>query len=381
MNLLHGIALFTLISLMTSVDGQTMLIRNQTFALKWQCNIPVLESPYGVIGGISLVMCAARCLGNGTQCVSFIWDKSVPANVACGLHKISPASPCPTANVSETFSLYEKVDANTILGISTTTTAETTTQSVPTTTLTTTQSVPTTTLTTTQSVPTTTVNSCQNSGTWTGAVCLCPIGCRGTFCENCYTDCSEGWSDGLTGTAVVSYIQPLSSPTAFQVLCNFDNRVTYVQYRRYGNVSFNRDWQSYVDGFGDLEGDFWLGNKYIHLITDQKSYTCGVRLYDDTDIWQFDSYSDFKVDSESNLFRITYTPYSFDWGMSPSDSTKDSRNQPFSTHDRDSTGCATIEQAGWWYNTGCTNGANVNGVLPFDWSSITGVTMTGLGLY
>lgn len=136
-----------------------------------------------------------------------------------------------------------------------------------------------------------------------------------------------------------------------------------------------------MDGFGDLLGDFWLGNKYIHLITNQKSYTCGVRLFDDTLTWRFDGYSKFVVADEVNNFKVTYNPMIVNFGMSPTDSTMVSDDQPFSTHDRDLTGCATSEKAGWWYNTGCTTGANANGMVPFDWSTFTGVTKTGMGLY
>ena len=30
---------------------------------------------------------------------------------------------------------------------------------------------------------------------------------------------------------------------------------------------FNRDWNSYSEGFGDASGNFWIGNKHLHLMT------------------------------------------------------------------------------------------------------------------
>ena len=38
------------------------------------------------------------------------------------------------------------------------------------------------------------------------------------------------------------------------------------QRRQDGKVNFNRKWTEYRDGFGDLNGEFWLGNDHIHDI-------------------------------------------------------------------------------------------------------------------
>jgi len=34
------------------------------------------------------------------------------------------------------------------------------------------------------------------------------------------------------------------------------------------NQFFNRDWNSYREGFGDASGNFWIGNKHIHQMTE-----------------------------------------------------------------------------------------------------------------
>ena len=42
-----------------------------------------------------------------------------------------------------------------------------------------------------------------------------------------------------------------------------------VAQRRYdGSVNFNRSWADYKDGFGSMDGEFWLGNEILHKLTD-----------------------------------------------------------------------------------------------------------------
>jgi len=34
-----------------------------------------------------------------------------------------------------------------------------------------------------------------------------------------------------------------------------------------GGQFFNRNWSSYRDGFGDVSGNYWIGNEHLHQIT------------------------------------------------------------------------------------------------------------------
>ena len=44
-----------------------------------------------------------------------------------------------------------------------------------------------------------------------------------------------------------------------------------VQKRFNGSVDFNRDWKSYKDGFGNANGEYWIGNEFIHQFTHHDS--------------------------------------------------------------------------------------------------------------
>ncbi|XP_035687344.1 fibrinogen-like protein 1 [Branchiostoma floridae] len=54
---------------------------------------------------------------------------------------------------------------------------------------------------------------------------------------------------------------------------------TVIQRRQDGSVDFyNRTWEDYSRGFGNLTGEFWLGNDNIHLLTSQGRYKLDVDL-------------------------------------------------------------------------------------------------------
>ena len=45
---------------------------------------------------------------------------------------------------------------------------------------------------------------------------------------------------------------------------------TVIQRRKDGSVDFKkRDWVEYEDGFGDLNGEFWIGLRSMHCLTSQ----------------------------------------------------------------------------------------------------------------
>ena len=133
-----------------------------------------------------------------------------------------------------------------------------------------------------------------------------------------------------------------------------------IQRRSTGNVDFHRNWVDYRNGFGHLDGDFWLGNDNIHAITLDGTYELRVDLrYKGKSA--FARYSKFSISNELSKFTLRVGKYSGTAG----NSLHYHNNCPFSTIDRDNdlgkSNCSESQRGGWWFNK-CDN-ANLNG----DW--------------
>ena len=132
------------------------------------------------------------------------------------------------------------------------------------------------------------------------------------------------------------------------------------QRRRNGQENFNRNWEEYKNGFGNLKWEFWLGNEKIHCLT---FATCRAELRidvgDDTGRKAHAIYDYFALESERTKYKLrlgAYTGTASD-GMRACSPRGNLVGMPFSTPDRDndksSGNCAEDYSAGWWYNQ-CT---------------------------
>ena len=97
-----------------------------------------------------------------------------------------------------------------------------------------------------------------------------------------------------------------------QVLCDMTTDGggwTVFQRRLDGSVDFYLDWESYKNGFGDLNGEFWLGNEDLHRLTASDDVTLRVDLEDfDGDI-RYAEYATFKVAEEEDKYRLLIEGY------------------------------------------------------------------------
>lgn len=122
-------------------------------------------------------------------------------------------------------------------------------------------------------------------------------------------------------------------------------------------TTWSNPWQSYKHGFGDLQGNHWLGNEYMHLLTNQNAFSVRFVITDSQGQTKYAEYQSFKVDDEDSGYALRLGNYTGDAGDSLTTigewGTHD--NMRFSTKDKDndrraSTNCALDNGGGWWYD-------------------------------
>nr|XP_022340182.1 ryncolin-1-like [Crassostrea virginica] len=72
---------------------------------------------------------------------------------------------------------------------------------------------------------------------------------------------------------------------------------TVIQRRLDGFVGFYRKWESYKEGFGEAEGEYWLGNEALHLLTSGTKQELRVDLQKFSGKKAYAKYSIFSVGS------------------------------------------------------------------------------------
>ncbi|KPP69598.1 hypothetical protein Z043_111638 [Scleropages formosus] len=113
-------------------------------------------------------------------------------------------------------------------------------------------------------------------------------------------------------------------------------------------------------GFGNIDGEYWLGLENIYWMTNQGNYKLLVTMEDWSGRKVFAEYASFRLESEAEFYKLRVGRYHGNAG----DSLTWHNGKQFTTLDRDHdvyTGnCAHYQKGGWWYNA-CAH-SNLNGV-------------------
>uniref|UniRef100_A0A8C2Z3J5 Angiopoietin-like 1b n=1 Tax=Cyclopterus lumpus TaxID=8103 RepID=A0A8C2Z3J5_CYCLU len=184
--------------------------------------------------------------------------------------------------------------------------------------------------------------------------CSCPSGP--------FRDCLAAQEAGHS-TSGMYLIRPDEAERPVQAWCEQDidnGGWTVIQSRRDGSVNFFRNWDSYKSGFGNIDGEYWLGLEGIYNLGRQEVYKLLVEMEDWMNKKVYAQYSSFHLEPESVGYRLRLGTYQGNAG----DSLSSHNGKQFTTLDRDkdafSGNCAHFHKGGWWYNA-CGQ-ANLNGV-------------------
>ena len=126
-----------------------------------------------------------------------------------------------------------------------------------------------------------------------------------------YKNCAEIYQFGIKINGVYK-INP-DGLGEFEVYCDQKTAGggwTVFQKRQDGSVDFYRPWVDYKRGFGNLNGEFWLGLDKINRLTVSGSYKLRVDLEDVPGKTAFAEYSSFAVTSERTKYRLSLGSYS-----------------------------------------------------------------------
>ena len=123
-----------------------------------------------------------------------------------------------------------------------------------------------------------------------------------------------------------------------------------------GSTSFTKRWLTYKQGFGDLNGDFWLGfEKIRRFMTVQNKLRIDLVAYEN--IKGHGNYNNFHIGDESTYYMLNVSDFTGNISDQLNGVDQDYRSSgvPFSTydkdHDNDVRNCAQEhKKVGYWYN-------------------------------
>ena len=96
-----------------------------------------------------------------------------------------------------------------------------------------------------------------------------------------------------------------------------------------------RGWSEYEGGFGDLDGNLWLGLSKIYRYTATNPVELHIYLESFSGTWAYATFAEFTISDSTDNYRLSVTGYS---GTAGAYSLIYHNGRPFSTYDRDNDG-------------------------------------------
>lgn len=127
---------------------------------------------------------------------------------------------------------------------------------------------------------------------------------------------------------------------------------TVIQQRIDGKENFNRSWTEYQNGFGSLDGDFFLGLDKIHSLTSVLQHELYIHMVYDNGTIENAHYDNFTVSNKEDFYKLHLA--NFTGNVKHDYFSIMTAKEDFYTFDNDTTNtnCALQNGGGFWYG-GC----------------------------
>ncbi|XP_014096056.1 uncharacterized protein [Bactrocera oleae] len=190
---------------------------------------------------------------------------------------------------------------------------------------------------------------------------LCPYS-NPVLAPNCAEAVKRAGANATSG--IYQLYLPDSGLKPFYAYCLIDTNGgpawTVVQRRQDGSISFHRNWDEYQAGFGNWNGEYFIGLERLHGITHATLNELWVQMEDFENVTRYARYVNFAIGDEHEAYALNMLGK---FKGNTGDSLRTSQGQKFSTKDADhdmwDRNCAEVYTGAWWYNA--CHDSNLNG--------------------
>lgn len=149
---------------------------------------------------------------------------------------------------------------------------------------------------------------------------------------------------------ICKILLPSYSLSPFPVAC--EKGWIVVLRRKDGSVDFHRNWNTYKKGFGEEDGEYFIGLDKLNALTETRSMELLFVLEDKQGLLAYERYERFAIGDEEEEY-LLHTLGSANG--SAGDSFRSHHGMKFTTFDRqndvNNENCATKFTGGWWYRS------------------------------
>ncbi|KAL7742355.1 hypothetical protein ACLKA6_018991 [Drosophila palustris] len=161
---------------------------------------------------------------------------------------------------------------------------------------------------------------------------------------------------GAQFSGIYDIVIPKFSSEPFKVACDAQTRDggwTIILRRMDGSVNFYRNWTEYKNGFGNLDGEYFLGLDKIHAMTAERRQELLVLVEDFEGDRRYETYDEFAIGNEDQQYELHTLGKA---NGTAGDSLSVHRGLKFTTFDKDNDyweeeNCAIQLTGAWWHNS------------------------------